>query len=105
MTVGAGTEALAGEGSSLPQAAWTRTSTSSARSRSTAPVFGRDHHDRRRHGPGRRHHAVTSTPGPWNISMMLKAAEEYPMNLGFTGKGNCSDERPLAEQIEAGAIG
>lgn len=56
-------------------------------------------------GPADGTNAVTSTPGPWNISMMLKAAEEYPMNLGFTGKGNCSDERPLAEQIEAGALG
>ena len=37
--------------------------------------------------------------------MMLKAAEEYPMNLGFLGKGNCSDEAPLIEQVKAGAMG
>lgn len=36
---------------------------------------------------------------------MLKAAEEYPMNLGFLGKGNCSDEAPLIEQVKAGAMG
>ena len=44
-------------------------------------------------------------PGPWNLRMMLKAAEEYPMNLGFLGKGNCSDEAPLIEQVKAGAMG
>ena len=37
--------------------------------------------------------------------MMLKAADEYPMNLGFLGKGNCSDEQPLIEQVKAGAMG
>ena len=56
-------------------------------------------------GPADGTNATTCTPGPWNIRMMLKAAEEYPMNLGFMGKGNCSDEKPLAEQIEAGAMG
>lgn len=39
------------------------------------------------------------------MEMMLRAAEEYPMNLGFLGKGNCSDEAPLIEQIKAGAMG
>ena len=39
------------------------------------------------------------------MEMMLKAAEEYPMNLGFLGKGNCSDEAPLIEQVKAGAMG
>ena len=39
------------------------------------------------------------------MRMMLKAAEEYPMNLGFLGKGNCSDEAPLIEQVKAGAMG
>lgn len=56
-------------------------------------------------GPTDGTNATTCTPGAWNIGMMLKAAEEYPMNLGFLGKGNCADERPLAEQIEAGAMG
>ena len=56
-------------------------------------------------GPADGTNATTCTPGPWNMKMMLKAADEYPMNLGFLGKGNCADEKPLAEQIEAGAMG
>ncbi len=56
-------------------------------------------------GPADGTNATTCTPGPWNMEMMLKAAEEYPMNLGFLGKGNCSDEKALAEQVKAGAIG
>ncbi|MCQ2511120.1 MAG: urease subunit alpha [Lachnospiraceae bacterium] len=56
-------------------------------------------------GPADGTNATTCTPGPWNIRMMLKAADEYPMNLGFLGKGNCSDEKPIIEQIEAGAMG
>lgn len=49
--------------------------------------------------------ATTCTPGPWHIHSMLAAAEAFPMNLGFLGKGNVSLPRPLEEQIEAGAIG
>ena len=56
-------------------------------------------------GPADGTNATTCTPGPWNLARMLQAAEEYPMNLGFLGKGNCSDEAPLLEQIEAGAMG
>ena len=56
-------------------------------------------------GPADGTNATTCTPGPWNIAQMLKAADEYPMNLGFLGKGNCSAEAPLAEQVEAGAMG
>lgn len=56
-------------------------------------------------GPADGTNATTCTPGPWNMEMMLKAAEEYPMNLGFLGKGNCSDEKPLVEQVKAGAMG
>lgn len=56
-------------------------------------------------GPADGTNATTCTPGPWNIRMMLKAAEEYPMNLGFYGKGNCSNEKPIIEQLEAGAMG
>lgn len=56
-------------------------------------------------GPADGTNATTCTPGPWNIEMMLKAAEEYPMNLGFLGKGNCSDEKALEEQVRAGAMG
>lgn len=56
-------------------------------------------------GPADGTNATTCTPGPWNLEMMLKAAEEYPMNLGFLGKGNCSSEKPLLEQVKAGAMG
>lgn len=56
-------------------------------------------------GPADGTNATTCTPGPWNLGKMLQAAEEYPVNLGFLGKGNCSDEKPLLEQIEAGAMG
>lgn len=56
-------------------------------------------------GPADGTNATTCTPGPWNLGKMLQAAEEYPMNIGFMGKGNCSDEAPLVEQIKAGAMG
>ena len=56
-------------------------------------------------GPATGTFATTCTPGPWHIHAMLKAAESFPMNLGFMGKGNASLPRPLEEQIEAGAYG
>ena len=56
-------------------------------------------------GPATGTYATTCTPGHWNIHRMLEAAEEYPMNLGFLGKGNCSTPEPLREQVRAGAIG
>ncbi len=56
-------------------------------------------------GPATGTFATTCTPGPWHIQRMLEAAEAFPMNLGFLGKGNASLLPPLAEQIEAGAIG
>jgi urease subunit alpha len=56
-------------------------------------------------GPATGTNATTCTPGAWNIHRMLEAAEAFPMNLGFLGKGNCSFPGPLSEQIEAGAIG
>ena len=46
-------------------------------------------------GPADGTNATTCTPGPWNMEMMLKAVEEYPMNIGLLGKGNCSDEKAL----------
>jgi urease subunit alpha len=49
--------------------------------------------------------ATTCTPGPWHIQSMLAAADAFPMNLGFLGKGNVSLPKPLEEQIQAGAIG
>ncbi|MBM3342060.1 MAG: urease subunit alpha [Betaproteobacteria bacterium] len=56
-------------------------------------------------GPATGTYATTCTPGPWHIHSMLRAAEAFPMNLGFLGKGNASLPAPLAEQIKAGAIG
>ena len=106
MTVGASTEALAGEGLILtaggvdshihficPQQIDT-----ALFSGITTMLGGGT-------GPADGTNATTCTPGPWNIAQMLKAADEYPMNLGFLGKGNCSAEAPLAEQVEAGAMG
>ncbi len=49
--------------------------------------------------------ATTCTPGPWHIHSMLAAADAFPMNLGFLGKGNVSLPLPLEEQVQAGAIG
>ena len=56
-------------------------------------------------GPAAGTNATTCTPGPWNIQRMLQASEEFPMNLGFLGKGNASLPQALHEQIEAGAMG
>ena len=54
-------------------------------------------------GPASGTTATTCTPGPWHIARMLQAAEAFPMNLGFSGKGNAALPDALVEQIEAGA--
>jgi len=56
-------------------------------------------------GPATGTNATTCTPGPWHIARMLQAADAFPMNLGFLGKGNASLPEALNEQIEAGAMG
>ena len=56
-------------------------------------------------GPATGTFATTCTPGPWHIHRMLEAAEAFPMNLGFLGKGNASLPAALREQVEAGVIG
>src|SRR5438552_8552660 len=56
-------------------------------------------------GPATGTAATTCTPGAWNLERMLQAAEAFPMNLGFLGKGNSSLPGPLEEQIRAGACG
>ena len=56
-------------------------------------------------GPATGTFATTCTPGPWHIEQMLRAADGFPMNLGFLGKGNASLPAALYEQIAAGAIG
>ncbi|MBR3756095.1 MAG: urease subunit alpha [Firmicutes bacterium] len=106
MTVGAATDALAGEGMIVTAGAIDThihyidpgqiecalySGTTTMIGGGTGPVDGTK--------------ATTCTPGPWAMKMMLKAADEYPMNLGFLGKGNCSAEAPLIEQVKAGAMG
>ena len=56
-------------------------------------------------GPAAGTTATTCTPGPWHLRRMIEAAEAFPMNLGFFGKGNSSQAPGLVEQIEAGACG
>lgn len=56
-------------------------------------------------GPATGTFATTCTPGPTNIRLMLQAADAFPMNLGFLGKGNASRPEALRQQIEAGAMG
>jgi len=56
-------------------------------------------------GPAHGTLATTVTPGPWHIARMLQAAEAFPMNLGFLGKGNAALPAALEEQVRAGAAG
>ncbi len=56
-------------------------------------------------GPATGTNATTCTPGIWNIHRMLQAADAFPMNLGFLGKGNASLPQALEEQVRAGAMG
>ena len=106
IVIGPGTEIIAAKATSSRPAASTATSTSSARSRSrrrwprgvTTMLGGGT-------GPATGTFATTCTPGPWNIERMLQAADAFPMNLGFLGKGNASLPAALHEQIEAGVIG
>ncbi|KHK62409.1 MULTISPECIES: urease subunit alpha [Pseudomonas] len=56
-------------------------------------------------GPATGTNATTCTSGPWHLARMLQAADAFPMNMGFTGKGNASLPEPLVEQVKAGAIG
>ncbi len=56
-------------------------------------------------GPATGTNATTCTPGAWNLARMLQAAEAWPVNFGFLGKGNTATIAPLAEQVQAGACG
>lgn len=56
-------------------------------------------------GPATGTNATTCTPGAWNLARMYQAAEAWPMNFGFLGKGNTATAAPLVEQIVAGACG
>ena len=106
MIVGAGTEAIAGEGCIVtaggidshihficPQ------QIDEAISSGVTTMLGGGT------GPAHGTLATTCTPGAWNLHRMFEAAEAYPMNLGFLGKGNCSTPQPLRDQVLAGAIG
>jgi urease alpha subunit len=106
MTVGAGTEVIAGEGRIVtaggldahihlicPQLV-----TEAISAGVTTLVGGGT-------GPATGTNATTCTPGEWNIHRMLEAAEAFPVNIGLLGKGNASAPDPLREQIAAGVIG
>ncbi|WP_017300489.1 urease subunit alpha [Nodosilinea nodulosa] len=56
-------------------------------------------------GPATGTNATTCTPGAWNIWRMLQAADAFPINLGFLGKGNSAQPEGLVEQVKAGAMG
>jgi urease subunit alpha len=56
-------------------------------------------------GPAHGTLATTATPGPWHMARMLQAAESFPMNLGFLGKGNAALPEALEEQVLGGACG
>jgi urease subunit alpha len=56
-------------------------------------------------GPATGTNATTCTPGPWHMYRMLQAADAFPVNLGFLGKGNSSQPQGLVEQVLAGAMG
>ena len=56
-------------------------------------------------GPATGTNATTCTPGEWNLARMLQAADHWPVNFGFQGKGNAATPGPLGQQIEAGAMG
>jgi urease subunit alpha len=106
LVVGAATEAIAGEGKIVtagaidshihfisPQQIY------EALSNGTTTMIGGGT------GPATGTSATSCTPGRWNLEHMLRAAEAWPMNFGFLGKGNAATREPLAEQIHAGACG
>jgi urease subunit alpha len=106
LVVGASTEVIAGEGKILtagaidshihfisPQQIY------EALSNGTTTMIGGGT------GPATGTNATTCTPGRWNLEQMFRAAEAWPMNFGFLGKGNASAREPLAEQVLAGACG
>ncbi|WP_298533575.1 urease subunit alpha [uncultured Treponema sp.] len=109
MTVGASTEALAGEGLILTAGGIdTHIHFISPEQVETALCSGITTMIGGGTGPCDGTNATTCTPGKWNLEMMLKAAEDFPMNIGYLGKGNCSNKTAQSElvaQIKAGACG
>src|SRR5437773_249350 len=106
MVVGAATEVIAGEGRIVTAGGpdtpihfiWPQLGPQALSAGLTTMVGGGS-------GPATGTNATTCTPGAWNLHRMLEAAEAFPVNLGFLGKGNASAPEPLREQIAAGAIG
>ena len=106
LVVGPGTEALAGEGMICTAGAidshihfiCPQLVTTALTSGVTTLLGGGT-------GPATGTLATTCTPGAWNLARMLEAAEEYPVNLGFFGKGNSALPEALREQVAAGACG
>lgn len=106
MVVGAATEALAGEGLIVTAGGIdTHIHFISPQQIETALYSGITTMIGGGTGPADGTNATTCTTGSWYIEKMLESAEDFPMNLGFLGKGNCSSEKALIEQIEAGAMG
>ena len=109
MTVGAATEALAGEGLIVTAGGIdTHIHFISPEQVGTALCSGVTTMIGGGTGPADGTNATTCTPGKWNLEMMIKAAEDFPMNIGYLGKGNCSNkqkESELVAQIKAGACG
>ncbi|MBR4449582.1 MAG: urease subunit alpha [Treponema sp.] len=109
MTVGAATEALAGEGLIVTAGGIdTHIHFISPEQVGTALASGVTTMIGGGTGPADGTNATTCTPGKWNLEMMIKAAEDFPMNIGYLGKGNCSNkqkESELVAQIKAGACG
>lgn len=106
MTVGASTEAIAGEGLILTAGGIdTHIHYICPQQIDTALYSGVTTMIGGGTGPADGTNATTCTPGPWNLARMLEASEEYAINMGFLGKGNCSAVAPLKEQILAGAMG
>jgi urease subunit alpha len=106
MVVGAGTEVIAGEGMLLTAGGYDShihficpQQIEEALASGVTTMTGGGT------GPATGTNATTCTPGAWNIGKMLQAADEFPMNLGFLGKGNSSNPEALREQVRAGAIG
>ena len=107
IVIGAGTEIIAGEGMIVTAGGIDSHIHFICPQQIDEALMSRRHHDdRRRHRPGAR--APSRRPARrarGTSTRMLEAAEAFPMNLGFLGKGNASLPEPLREQVEAGAIG
>ena len=106
IVIGPGTEAIAGEGKILTAGAIDAhvhficpQIVEEALAAGITTIFGGGT------GPATGTNATTCTPGPWHLARMLQAAEHWPVNFGFLGKGNASLPGALVEQVEAGACG